>query len=139
MDARRHIIRSRSAFFLIRLCGFFRLRPHNAVGRRRKRQHLLQGIAGQRHAGLRVDLGIRKILSHQRRQNLFDQIRSQSGGFLMRRDLERGDHTAVHRHVRRHFVHAADGIGIPRGDCRGGRLFAGRVFCRLREGVIDGV
>ena len=94
--------------------GFLRLN-HNAVGRRSLPESVVNGLRGQRHAGLHVDLRRRKILANQRSKRFLGQnISTQARGLIVSRNGDGSDLAIGDSDLHGKLVKALDGIRVSR-------------------------
>ena len=105
------------------LRGRFLLRLNrNAVGRSRLPERIIDGLRGQRHAGLHVDLRRCDVLANQRSKRFFGQeVSAQTRGLIVSRNGNGSDLAIGDSYLHGKLVKALDGIRVGR-DLRAGSL-----------------
>ena len=142
----RHLVHIASRFGRNRLSrfglsyGFLRLN-RNAIGRSRLPERIVDGLRGQRHARLHVDLRRRQILANQRSKRFLGQdVGAQTRGLIVSRNGDGSNLTIGDSDLHGKLVKALDGIRVGR-NLRAGSLqravdgFAGQGHTRLH---VDG-
>ena len=118
---------SGSRFLLLRRRS--RLLNNEAIGGSSLPERVVDGRAGQRHAGLRIDLGGGDVLTDQHGERLLrQQISAKARGLVVLVHGHRGDLAILHRNVHGELVKALDGVRIGR-----------HLRPRLTKRVVDGV